>query len=211
MDDYSRAICGYMLFLGAPSALNTGLALRQGIWPKACPGWPMCAVPDVLCVDQNCSRTRGARRFVEHHRVHNRRSADLHGPGPAHRAGPEPEDPRAGFLPHRVLPARGDGPVAAASVWLWIYHPDAGLRCGQDRPTDVIDKPDVILDGQAGVLTNCPLGGHRRLRPAAQPCGMTLPPVTSSTTGRPDWCRQLPRFTMKAADGATTSALFQLK
>jgi putative transposase len=45
LDDYSRAICGYMLFLGAPSAMNTALALRQGIWPKAGAGWPMCGIP----------------------------------------------------------------------------------------------------------------------------------------------------------------------
>ncbi|MHA7221212.1 Mu transposase C-terminal domain-containing protein [Arthrobacter sp. RHLT1-20] len=51
LDDYSRAICGYMLFLGAPSAMNTALALRQGIWPKAGAGWPMCGIPDVLYVD----------------------------------------------------------------------------------------------------------------------------------------------------------------
>lgn len=51
LDDYSRAICGYMLFLGAPSAMNTALALRQGIWPKARAGWPMCGIPDTLYVD----------------------------------------------------------------------------------------------------------------------------------------------------------------
>ena len=28
MDDYSRAICGYMVFTGAPSAINIALALR---------------------------------------------------------------------------------------------------------------------------------------------------------------------------------------
>lgn len=37
MDDYSRAICGYMVFEGAPSAMNTALALRQAIWPKSDP------------------------------------------------------------------------------------------------------------------------------------------------------------------------------
>lgn len=46
LDDYSRAVCGYMVFLDAPSALNTALALRQGIWPKDHPSWPMCGVPD---------------------------------------------------------------------------------------------------------------------------------------------------------------------
>jgi len=51
LDDYSRAVCGYMVFVGAPSALNTALALRQGIWPKRHPNWPMCGIPDVLYVD----------------------------------------------------------------------------------------------------------------------------------------------------------------
>lgn len=44
MDDYSRAICGYMVFTGAPSALNTALALRQAIWRKTDPAWAMCEV-----------------------------------------------------------------------------------------------------------------------------------------------------------------------
>lgn len=42
MDDYSRAICGYMVFTGAPSAMNTALALRQAIWRKSDPSWAMC-------------------------------------------------------------------------------------------------------------------------------------------------------------------------
>jgi len=50
LDDYSRAICGYTIFLGAPSAMNTALALRRAIWPKAGTGWPMCGIPDVLYV-----------------------------------------------------------------------------------------------------------------------------------------------------------------
>ena len=41
MDDYSRAICGYTVFTGAPSALNTALALRQAIWRKTDPAWAM--------------------------------------------------------------------------------------------------------------------------------------------------------------------------
>lgn len=57
MDDYSRAICGYMVFLGAPSALNTALALRQGIWPKNGAGWPMCGIPDILYVDHGSDFT----------------------------------------------------------------------------------------------------------------------------------------------------------
>ena len=57
LDDYSRAICGYMLFLGAPSAMNTALALRQAIWPKAGAGWPMCGIPDILYVDHGSDFT----------------------------------------------------------------------------------------------------------------------------------------------------------
>jgi transposase InsO family protein len=33
-DDHSRPIAGYVVFLGAPSALQTALALRQAIWRK---------------------------------------------------------------------------------------------------------------------------------------------------------------------------------
>lgn len=51
IDDCSRAICGYTVFLGAPSAMNTALALRQAIWHKTDPSWPMCGLPDVLYVD----------------------------------------------------------------------------------------------------------------------------------------------------------------
>lgn len=60
MDDYSRAICGYMVFSGAPSAINTALALRQAIWPKTDPAWAMCGIPDVLHVDHGSD-------FISHH------------------------------------------------------------------------------------------------------------------------------------------------
>ena len=56
-DDHSRAIVGYMVFLGAPSALNTSLALRQAIWRKADPAWPVCGIPDVLYVDHGSDFT----------------------------------------------------------------------------------------------------------------------------------------------------------
>lgn len=57
LDDYSRVIAGYMVFLGAPSALNTSLALRQAIWRKADPAWPVCGIPDVLYVDHGSDFT----------------------------------------------------------------------------------------------------------------------------------------------------------
>ena len=57
MDDYSRAICGYTVFTGAPSALNTALALRQAIWRKQNPSWAMCGLPDILHVDHGSDFT----------------------------------------------------------------------------------------------------------------------------------------------------------
>jgi putative transposase len=57
LDDHSRAVAGYMVFLGAPSALNTSLALRQAIWRKARPDWPVCGIPDVLHVDHGADFT----------------------------------------------------------------------------------------------------------------------------------------------------------
>ncbi|BAS18463.1 transposase for transposon Tn552 (plasmid) [Arthrobacter sp. Hiyo8] len=58
-----------MVFLGAPSAMNTALALRQGIWPKAVSGWPMCGIPDVLYVDHGSD-------FTSHHLAQT--AMDLH-------------------------------------------------------------------------------------------------------------------------------------
>lgn len=69
IDDYSRAICGYTVFLGAPSAMNTALALRQAIWHKADSGWPMCGIPEVLYVDHGTD-------FTSHHLA--RTMVDLH-------------------------------------------------------------------------------------------------------------------------------------
>ncbi|WP_370449913.1 Mu transposase C-terminal domain-containing protein [Cryobacterium sp. Hh7] len=57
LDDNSRAACGYMVFLGAPSAMNTALALRQAMWHKSEPDWPMCGIPDVLYVDHGSDFT----------------------------------------------------------------------------------------------------------------------------------------------------------
>ena len=60
IDDHSRVIAGYLPFLGAPSALQTSLALRQAIWRKADPAWPVCGIPDVLYVDHGSD-------FTSHH------------------------------------------------------------------------------------------------------------------------------------------------
>jgi putative transposase len=50
-DDHSRAVAGYAVNLGAPSALQTALAVRQAIWRKAEPGWHVCGIPAVFYTD----------------------------------------------------------------------------------------------------------------------------------------------------------------
>src|SRR5438128_7530437 len=57
IDDYSRAIAGYTIFLDAPTALQTALALRQAIWSKQSATWPVCGIPDVLYVDHGSDFT----------------------------------------------------------------------------------------------------------------------------------------------------------
>jgi putative transposase len=56
-DDHSRAIAGYAVNLGAPSALQTALALRQAIWRKAEPGWHVCGIPSVFYTDHGSDFT----------------------------------------------------------------------------------------------------------------------------------------------------------
>jgi len=57
LDDCSRAVAGYTVFLGAPSALNLSLALRQAIWRKTDPGWAVHGLPDVLYADHGSDFT----------------------------------------------------------------------------------------------------------------------------------------------------------
>jgi putative transposase len=57
LDDYSRAVAGYLLFFGAPSAIQTALALRQAIWRKSQPGWHVCGIPQVLYTDHGTDFT----------------------------------------------------------------------------------------------------------------------------------------------------------
>ncbi len=57
VDDYSRAVAGFMVFFGAPSILNTCLALRQAIWRKGDPVWLVCGIPDMLYVDHGSDFT----------------------------------------------------------------------------------------------------------------------------------------------------------
>lgn len=57
LDDYSRAVAGYTLFLGAPTAERTALALHQAINRKTNPAWPVMGLPDVLYSDHGSDFT----------------------------------------------------------------------------------------------------------------------------------------------------------
>jgi putative transposase len=48
VDDHSRAVPGYTVFLGDPTALQTALALRQAIWRQADPAWSVRVLPAAL-------------------------------------------------------------------------------------------------------------------------------------------------------------------
>jgi putative transposase len=57
LDDYSRAVAGYMLAFTAPSAIQTALSLRQAIWRKSQPGWHVCGIPQSLYIDHGSDFT----------------------------------------------------------------------------------------------------------------------------------------------------------
>lgn len=57
IDDYSRAIAGYYLFLTSPSAIQTALALRQAIWNKSETQWQICGIPERLYTDHGSDFT----------------------------------------------------------------------------------------------------------------------------------------------------------
>ena len=62
-DDHSRAVAGYTIYVEAPSALQTALALRQAIWRKQRADWPVCGIPELLYSDHGSDFTS---RHLEH-------------------------------------------------------------------------------------------------------------------------------------------------
>ena len=57
LDDYSRAVAGYMVAFDAPSALHPALVLRQAIWRKTEATWHVCGIPGVLYTDHGSDFT----------------------------------------------------------------------------------------------------------------------------------------------------------
>lgn len=57
LDDHSRAVAGYTVFLGAPTAAQTALAFRQAVWRKPDPQWTVCGLPATLYSDHGSDFT----------------------------------------------------------------------------------------------------------------------------------------------------------
>lgn len=57
LDDYSRAVASYRVSLQAPSALQTALTLRDGIWRKTDPRWHVCGIPATFYTDHGSDFT----------------------------------------------------------------------------------------------------------------------------------------------------------
>ncbi|MET3721985.1 transposase InsO family protein [Arthrobacter sp. UYEF21] len=57
LDDYSRAVAGYTVFTGAPTALQTALALHQAVQRKKHRAWPVMGLPDLLYSDHGADFT----------------------------------------------------------------------------------------------------------------------------------------------------------
>ena len=66
LDDHSRAICGYYLGFEAPSSQRTALALRQAIWRKGEPDWPVCGIRWFIARAQS---VEGVEGFLRHHTI----------------------------------------------------------------------------------------------------------------------------------------------
>ena len=57
IDDHSRAVAGYGLVVTVPTALQTALTLRQAMWRKTEPHWPVCGIPEILYTDHGSDFT----------------------------------------------------------------------------------------------------------------------------------------------------------
>lgn len=57
LDDYSRAVAGYLVTFNAPNIQDTALALHQAIWPKKEPTWLICGIPQTFYTDHGSDFT----------------------------------------------------------------------------------------------------------------------------------------------------------
>ncbi|KQS66657.1 Mu transposase C-terminal domain-containing protein [Modestobacter sp. Leaf380] len=132
LDDHSRAVCGYLLATGAPSAANTALALRQAIWPKTEPDWPQCGVPNALYTDHGSDFTShriGDTLAALHVRVIHSAVGRPQGRGKIERFFGTVNTELLARLPGHIAPRRPPAPTltlteldAALTTWLRTYN-----------------------------------------------------------------------------------------
>jgi len=67
LDEWSRAVMGYRISFDAPSAYQTGLALRQAMWKKEDERWPTCGIPETLYTDHGSDFTSKQMEQVTAH------------------------------------------------------------------------------------------------------------------------------------------------
>ena len=199
MDDYSRAICGYTVFTGAPSALNTALALRQAIWRKTDPAWAMCGIPDILHVDHGSD-------FTSHHLERTAIDA-AHPHHPLHRRpAPRPRQDRA-FLRHHQHRTARHPPRAPRTRH---PHTATGARPARTRPRDRglhrhLQRPDTPRTRH---LTPGRLGRRRLAAPHARQPRRTrrAPPHRPEEPHRATRRHPLPRPALPRAHPAPHSS-----
>lgn len=57
IDDYSRAVAGFMITFDSPAAAQTALALHQAIWRKSEAHWIIFGIPEILYTDNGSDFT----------------------------------------------------------------------------------------------------------------------------------------------------------
>jgi len=194
LDDCSRAVAGYSLFLGAPSTLKLSLALRQAIWRKTDPTWAVHRLPDVLYADHGSDFTSDHLAAV---------TADLHielvhsavarpqgrskieqfsAPSPPNCC---PSCPGQLVRGRPVSPARLTLPEADAALGRWItgsYHQRIHGETGQ------APQQAWVADGWLPRILGQPRAARPAARPGRQAAGRAprRHPLTRPALPRPD-------------------------
>lgn len=171
LDDYSRAVAGYTLFLGAPSAEQTALALHQAVNAKTNPGWPVCGLPEVLYSDHGSDFTSARLEQVcldTHIRLIHSRVGVPQGRGEDRTVLPDRHH-RAPAAPARVHPARHErcpGHDPGADARRPRRHRRAVRRRRVQHPPSLPDPPGAQRPVERERLHPAQPRPPRRSRPA---------------------------------------------
>lgn len=168
VDAHARAIAGYRVFFGAPSSLQTSLALRQASWRNPGRRWPVSGIPDGLYVDHGSAvtstrilsrlrRTRTSNRCI--------RPSDVLGAGawgarlfgtlktellpelPGHLSGSQAGPPKLSLPdPGAAVGALSSAPTTR--VCIVKRERGRGLSSADTRSTDVCRLDATVLNGR---------------------------------------------------------------